>query len=174
VEEQVADRAPEAWPVILRFVAGKDDTATSAWMGRMLGALDRPPHPTGLELRDALEDLMTEPRDKWVPTLFRRYVERIRRDADKAAGRELTAVADGKVQGTAAVLWARYRQHGLLSNPDRPELERIGAALVAAGEYRNVTDFLNELRMTKPWELNNARTDGYAINELARRLKVPA
>jgi hypothetical protein len=58
-----------------------------AWIGRFHGAMDRPPHPTGQELADALGDLMTQPRDDWKPALFRRYVERIRRDATRDAER---------------------------------------------------------------------------------------
>jgi hypothetical protein len=70
----------------------------------------------------------------------------------------------------AATLWARYKAENLLTRWERPEYERIGADLVARGEYPSVDAFLAELRVTKPWTLRDARTDGYAISELANRL----
>lgn len=102
-EEKLHDRAPEAWPVIVRFLEGKEAVARRAWIGRFHGALDRPPHPTGAELRDALEDLMTAPRESWNPALFRRYVERIRRDAER--GTERTAKPQGGASVAAEAGW---------------------------------------------------------------------
>lgn len=73
-------------------------------------------------------------------------------------------------QAHAAVLWNRYKSANLLTKWERPEYERIGAELVAKGDYPSVDDFLAELRQTKPWTLADARTDGWAINEIANRL----
>jgi hypothetical protein len=78
---------------------------------------------------------------------------------------------DTPAQAHAAMLWARYREHNLLTRWEKPEYERIGAVLVAAGHYPSVAAFLDELRVTKPWTLADARTDGYAIGELAIRLQ---
>jgi hypothetical protein len=147
-EQQVHDRAPLSWPVLLRFVAGKEDVAVQAWMGRFLGALDRPPHPTDLELRDAVEDLMTEPQEKWVPTLFRRYVERIRRDATRAAER----AADGPqtirvVNADSEALWAKAQAvasqcaRGMLSADEYQQLPtRVRDGLKAIGGWTAIRD----------------------------------
>lgn len=72
----------------------------------------------------------------------------------------------------ALALWERYKSARLLSRLPRDEYERIGHELVAAGTYSSLTAFLDELRITQPWTLD-AKTDGYAINELSRRLAVP-
>lgn len=76
-------------------------------------------------------------------------------------------------QAHAAVLWTRYKGANLLTRWDRTEYDRIGTELVAAGHYATVDAFLDELRQTKPWTLADARTDGYAINEIAARLAPP-
>lgn len=73
----------------------------------------------------------------------------------------------------AAVLWDRYKSANLLTRWARPEYERIGAELVTQGHYATVDAFLEELRQTRPWTLADARTDGYAINEIAARLAAP-
>lgn len=73
----------------------------------------------------------------------------------------------------AATLWERYKAANLLTKWERPEYERIGGDLVTAGHYASVGDFLAELRQTKPWTLRDARTDGWAINEIAARLAAP-
>jgi hypothetical protein len=116
-EQRLHDRAPEAWPVIARFLTGKEPVAAIAWIGRFQGALDRPPHPTGVELRDALEDLMTQPAEDWKPTLFRRYVERIRSDADGAAARRVERIAAAEAASApitssadAGTMFARIRE----------------------------------------------------------------
>ena len=74
----------------------------------------------------------------------------------------------------ATTLWGRYRQHALLTRWPREEYERIGATLVSAGDYPDVDAFLAELRVTEPWTLADARTDGWAINQLALRLSAHA
>lgn len=73
-------------------------------------------------------------------------------------------------QGTAATLWARYKASNLLTKWERPEYERIGGELVTQGHYSDVETFLDELRLTKPWTLADARTDAWAVNEIASRL----
>ncbi len=109
-EERLAERAPEAWATVVQFLAGKVPVARQAWIGRFHGALDRPPNPTGQEFADALGDLMTQPSDQWVPALFRKYVERIRRDADRSterAARPLASVAAANpFQDPKLLAWA--------------------------------------------------------------------
>ncbi|CAN5922079.1 hypothetical protein BH11GEM2_BH11GEM2_38250 [soil metagenome] len=176
-ETRLAERAPEVWPVLARFIAWKDDTARAAWVGRCHGALDKPPHPTGAELADALEDLMTEPREKWVPALFRTYVGRIRRDAKREAERNAAPLAvrslGGDAIAQAATLWARYKGAGLLTRTGPEVLRTRGEALVEQGHYSDFETFRAEIAITKPWELADIRIDGIAINELAKRLAPP-
>lgn len=76
-------------------------------------------------------------------------------------------------QARAAALWERYKAANLLTKWERPEYERIGGTLVDAGHYATVADFLDELRVTKPWTLRDARSDGYAVNEIVTRLAQP-
>lgn len=76
-------------------------------------------------------------------------------------------------QARAAALWERYKAANLLTKWERPEYDRIGATLVEAGHYATIADFLDELRVTKPWTLRDARTDGWAVNEIAARMAAP-
>jgi hypothetical protein len=91
----------------------------------------------------------------------------------RAAGGNGVPTAPPETIARAATLWPRYRTHGLLTRWPAEEYDRIGRELVAEGAYPDVPAFLDELRQTKPWELADARTDGYAINELAKRLASP-
>lgn len=77
------------------------------------------------------------------------------------------------VLGQAATLWQRYAQHQLLTRWPREEYERIGGDLVKAGAYSSLDVFLAELRVTQPWNMGSAKTDGAAINLIATRLSVP-
>ena len=88
-------------------------------------------------------------------------------------GRTIVTGPAGAFVAEAAALWTRYKTHNLLTRWQRSEYEAIGATLVAAALYPDVASFLDELRITQPWTLGDARTDGYAINELARRLAEP-
>lgn len=74
---------------------------------------------------------------------------------------------------TAATIWPRYKLAGLLARGSSDELREIGERLVARGDYPSYDAFRAEIVRTKPWELSEARTDGWAINELAKRLQAP-
>lgn len=86
-EARLAERAPKSWPTIGTFLVSREPVARVAWVGRFHGAFDRPPHPTDEEFADALGDLMTRPESDWVPPMFRRFVERIRRDSTRVIER---------------------------------------------------------------------------------------
>jgi hypothetical protein len=77
------------------------------------------------------------------------------------------------ILGQAATLWQRYAAHQLLTRWPREEYERIGGELVKAGAYPSVPAFLDELRITQPWNLSGAKSDGAAINLIAARLSGP-
>lgn len=144
-EVRLEQRAPEAWPVVAAFLVGKAEVARQAWIGRFHGALDRPPHPTGQELADALQDLMTLPAEQWVPTLFRRYVERIRRDAVGAAERAAAPaiVRTERDTGEAGRMFAAIREliteqrspsHGMIRMIPKAKVVELGQRTFAAYE----------------------------------------
>lgn len=70
----------------------------------------------------------------------------------------------------AALLWNLYVKNGLTKVPTRTEVERLAARLVAEGDYPSAGAFLDELRVTEPWTLKDARSDQWAIQQVAARL----
>lgn len=76
-------------------------------------------------------------------------------------------------QDEASVLWDRYKTHNLLTRWPAEEYPRIAARMVDEGHYPSVPAVLDELRVTQPWSLADARTDQWAIGEVAKRLAGP-
>lgn len=69
------------------------------------------------------------------------------------------AVAGPGVDPHAMGLWQRYKALRLLTMKPREEYHQIGAKLVTEGLYATVDEFLDELRVTQPWTLNNVGAD---------------
>lgn len=74
----------------------------------------------------------------------------------------------------AEVLWLRYRDNGLTRRLPMAEFHRIGDDLTKAGHYASRDAFMTELRVTQPWTLSDAKTDRWAIEQIAARLAAPA
>jgi hypothetical protein len=79
------------------------------------------------------------------------------------------AVSLGDDEASLA-LWTRYQDAGLLTRRSADDYQRIGDQLVSAGNYSSVDEFRAELRITQPWTLNEARSDAWAVAQIARRL----
>lgn len=75
------------------------------------------------------------------------------------------------VDPAAMTLFQRYATHGLLTRMPSDDYHRIGGEMVGEGLYPNIDAFLNELRITKPWTLNDYTDDRKAAREIAIRLK---
>lgn len=67
-------------------------------------------------------------------------------------------------------LWGLYRVHGMTRNVPKSERERVGEELVAAGHFPSVEAFLDEMRITEPWTLEDARSDRWAAEMINSRL----
>lgn len=67
-------------------------------------------------------------------------------------------------------LWGLYRVHGMTRNVPKSERERVGEELVTAGHFPSVEAFLDEMRITQPWTLEDARSDRWAAEMINSRL----
>lgn len=80
----------------------------------------------------------------------------------------------GSPGGRAAHLWHLYATSGLTrEGVPRQEVERIGRQLVADGEYPTFEAFLAEYIAVEPGRLGEARSDRWAIEQIAERLARP-
>lgn len=93
---------------------------------------------------------------------------------NKAKVRSGTSSHGAPALAQAEVLWLRYKEHGLTRRLPMAEFRRIGSELSKAGQYPDIETFLAELRVTQPWTLSDAKTDRWAVEQIAVRLAPPA
>ena len=111
---------------------------------------------------------MTQPREDWKPVLFRRYVERIRRDSQRDAER---AVPGAPSRGRVLLdLFRRYDLFAYNGNADeyRAKQDRAASDSLAG------PDFAAECNAVKPWKDIPGDNDHFKALEIEKRLATRA
>lgn len=131
-EARLLERAPEARAVIVRLLDGFAGVQRVSWVGRLHGVLDRPPTPTGAELNDALEDMLTKARENWGPAALRAFVRRIRGEGETKTPAPPAASTNGtKSDPVAHAAWMATL--ALLPKWQRREINADAFAELPAG-----------------------------------------
>jgi hypothetical protein len=99
VETRLLDRTATAAggrsrEILLRFLDHSEGVGRVSWVGRLMALLDAPPHFTPDELAEGLEAMMTEPRERWKPSVMKAWVRRVRSDAERVLERAPSGPAD--------------------------------------------------------------------------------
>jgi hypothetical protein len=173
-EKNGADAPSDPVPVIVKTRAPRPARPPTPWMGRMQEAWSFGTLPPGSAtllqsvVVAAGEDEAVERLRNYCAATEARFAS-VRDFVAKHAAHARDARKDGPTD-RAAALWNRYRRANLLTRWSRAEYERIGNELVEGGEYPGLEAFFAELKITQPWTLAQARTDGWAVSEIASRL----
>jgi hypothetical protein len=139
----------------------------TSWVGRLHGVLDRPPHPTDAELHDALEDMLTKPRDQWGPRFLRACVESIRQEGTRGgkAGAKVPAA-----ETRAAVLLDLFRRFDLFAYSGDATAYEL-KVYAASEDPQAGPGFRAELNAVEPWKGGiDAPSDFLKAREIATRL----
>jgi hypothetical protein len=169
-ESRLLNRIPVAAAVVRRMLDGFAGVQRTSWVGRLHGVLDRPPHPTDAELHDALEDMLTKPRDQWGPRFLRACVESIRQEGARGGK------AGGKVpaaEARAAVLLALFRQYDLFAYSGDAAAYEL-KVYAASQDPQAGARFRAELNAVEPWKGIEAPSDFLKLREIAARLTARA
>jgi hypothetical protein len=166
-ETRLLARVPEAAEVVTRLLDGFAGVQRTSWVGRLHGLLDRPPHPTGAELHDALEDMLTKARDQWGPRFLRACVLSIRQEGTRGgkAGAKVPAA-----ETRAAVLLDLFRRFDLFAYSGDATAYEL-KVYAASEDPQAGPGFRAELNAVEPWKGGiDAPSDFLKAREIATRL----
>lgn len=176
-EEQLQAQAGEHYPPIALFLGERPADKRAAWARDLLKLMGPSTGVLPVDLARACTDgHLAEPPVTNARTL-RIFVASCRKERWDAEGSRsgVAHSVGGDAISTASTLWPRYKAAGLVSGCSSEELREIGDRLVAEGHYADYDTFFAEIRITKPWDqLREARTDGWAVGEIAKRLAAAA